>query len=246
MPGSGKTTAMDAAIPPADDARRLANLVEAETRALSLLDAIEGAGLIVAGRTEREVEQDIYALAADQFGIEKHWHKRIVRCGVNTLATAGDNPPILTIDADDIVFLDLGPVFEDWEADVGRSYAIGGDPRKHALCAALPIQFDAVKRRFREDHDITGGELYACACEAAESAGWRFGGEIAGHIVGEFPHARLPGRKQHGHISPENPTRMRDPDVFGRARHWILEIHLVAPDDGFGGFYERLMLDEAG
>ena len=236
---------MDVPLSPTDERHRLISLVEAESKALSLLDAIEAAGLIAAGRSEREVERDIYALAAEQFGVEKHWHKRIVRCGANTLATAGDNPPILTIGGDDVVFLDLGPVFEDWEADVGRSYAIGPDPRKHALCRELPIQFETLKQRFRDDHDITGAELYAFACESAERAGWSFGGEIAGHIVGEFPHARLPGRKQHGHISPENPTRMRDPDAFRRARHWILEVHLVSPDGSFGGFYERLMLGDA-
>jgi len=228
-----------------DQHDRLTRLIAAEHRAMALLDAIEAAGLVAAGRSEREVEKDIYALARESFGVEKHWHKRIVRCGANTLATAGDNPPILTIGDDDIVFLDLGPVFDAWEADVGRSYAIGADPRKHALCRELPVQFDILRRRFREDHDITGADLYAHACESAAQAGWRFGGHIAGHIVGEFPHARLPGRKQLGHISPENPTRMREPDAFGRTRHWILEIHLVSPDGRFGGFYERLMLGEA-
>jgi Xaa-Pro dipeptidase len=230
---------------PIDERRRLTSLVAAESRALSLLDAIEGAGLIAAGRSEREVEKDIYALAADEFGVEKHWHKRIVRCGANTLATATDNPPVLTIGDDDIVFLDLGPVFEDWEADVGRSYAIGSASDKQALCRELPVQFEALSARFRADPDITGAELFAFACASAEQAGWRFGGEIAGHIVGEFPHARLPGPKQHGHISPENPDRMRELDAHGRTRHWILEVHLVAPDGSHGGFYERLMIGEA-
>ena len=237
---------MTSMMQPADERRRLTSLVEAEHKALSLLDAIEAEGLIAAGRTEREIERDIYALAADRFGVEKHWHKRIVRCGANTLATAGDNPPILTIGEDDIVFLDLGPVFEEWEADVGRSYAIGPDPRKHALCSALPVQFDALRQHFLDEPDISGADLYAFACRSAERAGWRFGGKIAGHIVGEFPHARLPGRKQHGHIGPENPTPMRAPDALGQARHWILEIHLVSPDGRFGGFYERLMLTDAG
>ncbi len=234
---------MDTAIHSVDERHRLVRLAEAEAKATALLDAIEAERLIAAGRTEHEVEKDIYALAAERFGVEKHWHKRIVRSGVNTLATAGDNPPLRTIDEDDMVFVDLGPVFEEWEADVGRSYAIGSDPRKQALCRELPIQFAAVSARFREDHDITGATLYAFACESAERAGWRFGGEIAGHIVGEFPHALLPGSKQHNRIAPENPMRMREPDALGRTRHWILEIHLISPDCSFGGFYERLMLD---
>jgi Xaa-Pro aminopeptidase len=226
-----------------DEAMRLAELVAAEGKALALLDRIEAAGLIAPGRTEREVEQDIYALAGDAFGIERHWHKRIVRAGLNTLAIAGDNPPIRAIGEDDMVFLDLGPVLEHWEADVGRSYAVGADPAKHALARELPLQFDALRAHFLAHPDMTGADLYAFACRSAEAAGWRFGGAIAGHIVSEFPHARLPGPKQRNHISPANPDRMRDPDALGRTRYWIGEIHLVSPDGAFGGFYERLLLE---
>ncbi len=220
---------------------RLVALTNAEDRALAMLAEIERRGLVSPGRTERDVERDIRDLAADAFGVETHWHKRIVRAGVNTLAIFSDNPPDLTIVEDDVVFLDLGPVFEAWEADVGQTYAIGGDPLKHALCRDLAVIFDLGRAHFETHEDITGAELYDFVVVESGRRGWRFGGEIAGHIVAEFPHARLPGIKQHGHIRPENPTRMRDPDGNGQARHWILEVHLVAPDGTFGGFYERLL-----
>jgi Xaa-Pro dipeptidase len=218
-----------------------AALVAAEKRALDLLDAIEAAGLIAPGRTELEVERDIFAIASGDFGVTEHWHDRVVRAGVNTLCVAGEAAPDRVIEADDIVFLDLGPVFGDWEADVGRSYAVGDDPVKHALCADLPIVFDAVKARFEADPDITGAALYAIAHEEAESRGWLFGGKIAGHLVGPFPYARSPGTKALRWLYPENLTRMRDPDAQGNPRHWILEIHLVSLDRRFGGFYERLL-----
>ena len=125
-----------------DEHDRLIALTQAEDRALALLDAIEAAGFIRPGRTEREVEKDIYALAERDFGVEVHWHKRIVRSGANTLAIFSDNPPILTIQADDIVFVDIGPVFEAWEADVGRTYAVGTDPVKHALVRDQPVIFE--------------------------------------------------------------------------------------------------------
>ena len=224
-----------------DEQQRLAALTAAEDRALALLAEIERRGLVAAGRTEKAVERDIYALAASDFGVETHWHKRIVRAGVNTLANYSENPPDLTIGEDDVVFLDLGPVFEQWEADVGQTYALGNDPLKHDLCRDLGVIFEAVRAHFDAHDDVTGAELYACAVTESEKRGWRFGGEIAGHIVAEFPHAYIPGVKQHNHIRPENPTRMRDPDANGKARHWILEIHLVAPDGSFGGFYERLL-----
>src|SRR5437868_10682697 len=84
-----------------------------ERMALNLLDAIEAADFIKAGRTEREIELDIRALAKEKFGIERDWHKRIVRAGINTLSVASDNPPIRTVEDDDMVFLDLGPVLEE-------------------------------------------------------------------------------------------------------------------------------------
>jgi Xaa-Pro aminopeptidase len=232
---------MDTGITASEELERHQRLIAAEASALALLDAIEEAGLIAPGRTEREVERDILRLAADRFGVEKHWHKRIVRAGPNTLATAGDHPPRRTIGDDDMVFLDLGPVFAEWEADVGRSYAVGPDPLKHRLAHDLPIQFEMVKRHALAHPEISGADLYAFAVRSAEQAGWRFGGEIAGHVVGEFPHAHWAGVKHHRDIRPENGTRLCDPDSLGRRRHWILEIHLTAPDGSFGGFYERLL-----
>jgi len=224
-----------------DTAARRAELHAVEAKALALLDRIEALGLIQPGRTEREVEQDILLLARDEFGVEKHWHKRIVHAGVNGLATARDNPPVVTIAEDDLVFLDLGPVFEEWEADVGRSYVVGGDPDKQRLVADLSAQFDKVKAYFDANPAVTGAELYRFACDSAAEAGWRFGGVIAGHIVGEFPHAHLPGDKDFYRINPENTLPLRDPDPLGNERFWILEIHLVDPAGRYGGFYERLM-----
>ena len=219
---------------------RRAALVDAERRAESLFDEIERRELIRAGRTEREIEQEIYAIALQQFGVEKHWHKRIVRAGANTLTIAADNPPVRDIENDDIVYVDLGPVFEDWEADLGRTYILGDHPGA-PLVEALPVVFDRVQAHYHVSPDITGAELYAFAQRAAADAGWVFGGVIAGHLVSEFAHALIPGNKDLNRIYPGNPKRMRDPDELGREGHWILEIHLVEPNGAYGGFYERLL-----
>jgi len=224
------------------EASRLTALRAAEAKGMALLDAIESAGLIAPGRTERDVERDIYALAEQSFGIKQHWHKRIVRSGINTLRIASEDPPVLEIAADDTVFLDLGPVFGEWEADVGRTYAIGADPRKHRLCRDLARLFDEFKQYFDTNSDVTGAELYTFAQSSATASGWLFGGSIAGHIVGQFPHALIPGDKDFYRISPANQTRMRDPDARGQTKYWILEVHLVDQDRTFGGFYERLLV----
>jgi Xaa-Pro dipeptidase len=224
------------------EAERRAGLVAAEEKALALFDTIERAGLIAPGKTEKDLDAEIYELAKRDFGVEKHWHRRVVRAGPNTVCIFADDPPVHTIAAEDIVYLDLGPVFEEWEADIGRSYALGSDPLKKKLVADLPRQFEIVKAHYEASPDITGAELYAFAQQSAKEAGWEFGGKIAGHIVGEFPHAQLiRGDKQQHRVSPANTKRMRDPDPNGRHRHWILEIHLVDAARTFGGFYERLL-----
>jgi len=215
-------------------------LVEAETRALDLLGAIEAAGFIAPGRREGDVDRDIAELAERDFGIYRHWHKRLVRCGVNTLCVFSDNPPERVIAESDTVYLDLGPVFGEWEADVGQTYLVGQAPARQALVAALPEVFEAVRAQFEAHPEITGAQLYAFACAEAEARGYVFGGVIAGHTIGEFPHLRWPGEKDHQRINAANTTRLSEPDAFGRRRYWIIETHLLAPDRSFGGFYERL------
>jgi Xaa-Pro aminopeptidase len=222
---------------------RRAELEAAEAKGMAMFDAIEQAGLIAPGRNEAEVTEDIERLAERDFGVKRHWHKRLVRTGPNTVCTYYDEPPLRIIGPEDTVYLDLGPVFEEWEADIGRSYAMGSDPDKQRLIADLPRVFARVKAHYDATPDITGEALCRYAQRAAEDAGWLFGNNSAGHIVGEFPHAqRVPGKDRTQHsIKPGNSKRMRDPDDNGNERHWILEIHLVDKTRNYGGFYERLL-----
>lgn len=224
-----------------DAQARFDQLVAAEDRALDMLRAIEASGAVAAGRRESEVDADIAALAERDFGVSRHWHKRLVRTGANTLCVFADNPDERTIEANDTIYLDLGPVFEEWEADIGQTYALGDDPARNALVAALPEVFEETRAHANANPDITGAELYALACKSAEQRGYIFGGAIAGHTVGEFPHLTWPGEREHTRIYPANPTRLSDPDHLGRKRFWIIETHLIAADRSFGGFYERLL-----
>jgi hypothetical protein len=216
-------------------------LIAAEAKASALFDAIESAGLVAPGRTEREISVDIFALAKERFGVDKFWHKRIVRTGVNTLTTAWDHPDDRAVAPDDTVYIDHGPVFEEWEADIGRTYVVGASPEKHKLVADLERVFVRVQRHAHQHPDITGAALYAFAKPAALAAGWDFGGRVAGHFVCYFAPAWLSDEMPTTLIGPENATRLSDPDSQGRERHWILEIHLVDRARTFGGFYERLL-----
>jgi Xaa-Pro aminopeptidase len=145
------------------------------------------------------------------------------------------------ITAGDIAFADFGPIFEEFEADLGRTYVLGGDPVKHRLAADLPVIFGAGRRFFASHPGITGAQLYAEIARLAREAGWSLGGRHAGHLVGEFPHEEIDGADIESYIAPANTTPMRRTDKAGRVCHWILEIHLTEPECGFGGFYEQLL-----
>jgi Xaa-Pro aminopeptidase len=139
------------------------------------------------------------------------------------------------------LFLDLGPVFEEWKADFGRTFVIGSDPVKRRLHVDISSAFAEGKRYFKDYPDITGRELYLYVQSLAGKYGWEFGGRIAGHLIGEFPHERMQGDKITLYVHPENSNRLRDRDAEGRERHWILEIHFVDRVRKIGGFYEGLL-----
>jgi Xaa-Pro dipeptidase len=202
----------------------VAGLLDAQAKAQTLFAEVENRNLIRPGARESEINQGIYALAGSMYGISCYWHKRIVRAGRNTLAPYDENPPDFTVAEDDIVFLDLGPVFEEWEADFGRTYVVGNDPLKHKLCRDLEEAFASGKRYFLEHPEITAAELYEYAQQLAEQRGWEYGGPIAGHLIGVFPHEKIAGDKVTLYVHPKNHNRMRLPDASGRKRHWILEI----------------------
>lgn len=153
------------------DESRLTQLIAAEERALEMLRQIEAAGFVAPGRRESEVDADIAALAEREFGVSRHWHKRLVRTGLNTLCVFSDNPEERTVGDNDTVYLDLGPVFEEWEADIGQTYAVGADPARHALVAALPQVFETTRAYANANPDVTGAALYDVACAAAEQRG---------------------------------------------------------------------------
>ena len=220
---------------------RVRRLLSAQAKAAALFEEIEVRGLIAPGEGERAVSDRIRDLANEMFGKTRHWHKRIIRSGPNTLFPYRENPPDRTIGADDIVFADFGPIFEEYEADFGRTFVLGDDPVKHRLRDDLSRVFAAGQRYFESRPDVTGRMLYEQVARLAADAGWTLGGWQAGHLVGEFPHETVDGAETEAYVVPDNEMVMRRTDRAGRRCHWILEVHLVDAERGFGGFYEQLL-----
>jgi Xaa-Pro aminopeptidase len=163
-------------------------------------------------------------------GSERSWHPPQIRFGKNTILPFGvPSDPEVRLEKNDIFFIDIGPVFNDHEGDVGRTCAVGHEPDHHK-CAqdARQIWLEVRDRWYRLGS--TGPELYSFAAEQAESRGWKLSLQKAnGHRIADFPHAA----RFRGSIESwtETPASHR----------WILEIQIRHPEKPFGAFYEDLL-----
>src|SRR6187431_2236806 len=155
-------------------------LLNAQSISVQFFKAIEENNLIIAGKSEEQLNSEICDLALNGFGIEKHWHKKIVRSGKNTLAIYPDNPPNRIIDKDDILFIDLGPIVEGYEADIGRTYVLGNNHRKLMLKNDVEEAWHDIQQWYQKQTKLKASDLFEYAAQKARDLGWEFGGEIAG------------------------------------------------------------------
>jgi Xaa-Pro dipeptidase len=233
---AGGARTADPALGPREQA-----LWSAQLCAEALFAEVVDRGLIRPGVLESELSEEIRMLARSRFAITRHWHRRVVRSGRNTVLTYHDDPPDRRLEADDVVYLDFGPVFEGWEADLGRTYVLGADPRKSQLVTDIGDAFRQGQALYEARADLTAGDLYDYVSGLATAAGWSFGAATAGHIIDGFPHDRDPVPGERYCIRSGNPIKLHAPFDDGRPRHWILEIHFVDRERRYGGFLEELL-----
>jgi Xaa-Pro dipeptidase len=218
------------------------DLLIAQEKADVLFKEAEKRGYIVPGQTEKQLNKKLFELAEELFDIRKYWHKRIVRAGVNTLLPYRENPPDLVLAEEEILFFDFGPVFDEWEADYGRTYVIGSDPDRHRLRKDIETAWYAGKEYWDKHFEtLTAAQFYAFTQALALKMGWEFGNIHCGHLVGNFPHEEIQGDEQVNYLHPNNPSLVADPDPEGRQRYWIYEIHFVDRAKQIGGFFEQLI-----
>lgn len=219
-----------------------AALKSAQETSLLLFEAIESNGLIAAGKTEAELVAQITELALNQFGIKNHWHKKIVRAGINTLAIYREDPPDRMIQQDDILFIDLGPIVDGYEADLGRTYVLGNDAKKLKLKSDVEKAWYEMQAFYKSCHQLKASDLFQLAIDKAKEYGWSFSGDIAGHIVGAHPHEQpLDPKSLELDIHPDNHDDIFLTDANGNKRHWILELQFVDREKGIGGYFEQLL-----
>jgi Xaa-Pro aminopeptidase len=221
------------------------NLFLAEQKAKELFKTIEERGLIIPGKTEQQLCNEILKVAKEDFGVENHWGKKIVRTGINTLQPYISNPPDLVIQEGDILFFDFHPIFEGWEADLGRTYVLGGDPLKHKIKKDTEAAWHVGNDWYFKQTKLTGAEFFNYATGLAAYYGYEFGNAIAGHIIGWFPHEQPDDLTDLClDVHPDNHNDILQLDKNGSKRHWILELHFIDRKNNIGAFFEQLLSEE--
>ena len=220
-------------------------LILAEQKAKELFNTVEARGLIIPGKSEKELCDEIVQIAREDFGIENHWHKKIVRAGINTLQPFIANPPDLVIQKDDILFFDFHPIYQDWEADLGRTYIIGSDPLKLKLKKDIEAAWYEANAWYFKQNNLTGAAYFNYVTGLTKRYGYEFGNAIAGHIIGHYPHEQPDDPNDTClDVHPDNHTDILQSDKHGNKRHWMLELHFVDRVNNIGAFFEQLLTAE--
>lgn len=157
-----------------------------EKLALTLFDEIEKRQLIIPGKTEKQLNDEVHSLAFELIGTKTYWHKRIVRSGKNTLLPYKENPPNLVVQDDDILFFDFGPVLSKWEADVGRTYVVGNDPLKLKLKNDVEKCWYDTKRWLQHKTTCSTAEIFTYVSEYAQSRVGNLEGKLPATLLANF------------------------------------------------------------
>lgn len=205
-----------------------AAMLEARKRAIAAVRDL--AGRVRPGMTEEDgLEMARRALRAH--GFERDWVPPCLRFGINTLKRYGDpSEPGVVLGRDDLWFVDVGPLWRGHESDFADSFVVGQDPDRHRLVRDLHGVFERTQAHWRRSR-ATGAELYRFAAAEAAALGWQLDPEMAGHRVGEYPHATF-------HVG-----FLSQAEFTPSAGLWMLEIQLRHPDKPYSAFFEDLLLD---
>lgn len=187
---------------------------------------------IAAGIVPGVTEDAARLLASDRLraaGMQRIWHPSIVRFGTNTLKTFRQpSAPDTVLGEHDVFFIDLGPVFDGHEGDVGDTFVVGTDGDMHACAEAARELFRRTEAEWRKG--VTGQALYAFATDEAQAMGWRLNHATKGHRVGDYPHA------------VHKAGSLGDLDAAPVPGLWVLEIQIAHPTRPIGAFFEDLLV----
>lgn len=190
---------------------------------------------IAAKVTPGMLEENAVAMAKDLLaskGMLRGWHDVYVRFGTNTTKTFGaESDPGIVLGEDDIFFIDIGPVWEEWEGDGGDTFLTGSDPEMDKCAQDARILFQIVRKKWSTE-GVSGRALYEFAIAEAAAMGWELNMDLSGHRISDFPHEAI------------YPGPLAEIDFHPKPLLWVLEIHIRHPSRPFGAFFEDMLLPD--
>jgi len=179
-----------------------------------------------------EQAKEIARTTLSDLGMRRGWHHIIVRCGSNTTKDFMErSEPGVVLQENDIFFVDIGPVYGDFEGDAGDTFVFGEDPLHARAKHDVRQIWESVRTKWLTERS-TGSELYDFAIATTEGLGWKLNMDLSGHRLSDYPHA--------AHY--DGP--LAEVDFPPAPNLWVLEIAIAHPDMGFGAFYEDLLLED--
>jgi methionyl aminopeptidase len=186
---------------------------------------------IAPGMSEDEAKAVARSTLAS-LGMRRGWHHIIVRCGRNTTKDFMErSEPGVILRDNDIFFVDIGPVYGDFEGDAGDTFVFGDDPLQLKAKHDVRRIWELVRSKWFAE-DVTGTELYEFAARTAEQFGWKLNMDLSGHRLSDYPHS----------VHYDGP--LADVSFKPKPNLWVLEIAIAHPDKTFGAFYEDLLLED--
>jgi methionyl aminopeptidase len=186
----------------------------------------------VAPGMSEEKAKEVARTTLASLGMRRGWHHIIVRCGANTTKDFMERSERgVVLQDNDIFFVDIGPVYGDFEGDAGDTFVFGDDPLH--LKAKFDVReiWEIVRAKWLNEK-VTGVELYDFAIKTSEAFGWKLNMDLSGHRLSDYPHsAHYDGPLADVRFAPA-------PNL------WVLEIAIAHPDKTFGAFYEDLLLED--
>lgn len=180
------------------------------------------------GITEGEATEKTIQLYS-KFGIKRNWHNPHIFFGTNTILTFKDRAPEEnTLQVEDIAYIDIGPIIDDIEGDVGKTLVFGNNKLFKELKLQSECIFENAVNYWRKNNP-TGIELYQHINNLTEDAGFVFNLNPAGHLIGAFPHT---GWKEGLSTYP----------FKVEPGYWILEIQIRHPEMSYGAFNEAVLI----
>lgn len=186
---------------------------------------------ITPGMAEEEAKAIARSTLAS-LAMRRGWHHIIVRCGSNTTKDFMErSEPGVVLQENDIFFIDIGPVYGDFEGDAGDTFVFGDNPLHLKAKHDVRQIWDIVRAKWFTEQ-ITGVELYEFAIKTTEEFGWKLNMDLSGHRLCDYPH------------SAHYDGPLAEVDFKPNPNLWVLEIAIAHPDKTFGAFYEDLLLGD--